>query len=264
MNTISTLALTLAIATFTPSLSFAVDNKNPFIENADEKRDLQTEPKGVSIYSFAESPNLVTEISEDKAYLQEVNYTKSFGYAHVSEMRVTNFDELISGYRQQKQKNEKRFMHRLAASGIKAGSFNQYAFSSTDLVGHLSGNNQLLLESPSGNYIPGKGWDSSTKIINNSELGRVVFNEWNYTASDGGVIMDSNAINHYINGNRAILIIRVSESGRAETVLSWADEQKSYTIQIDNNVNEAGMMQSLHDFAEKISGAYIPMKRMER
>lgn len=231
-------------------------DSNPFMKTQKNSKNNNIEPEGVAIYSFEKNANKVTEIEPDRAYIQEAEFTKKYGFAHVHSSKVRDFSTLISQYKD----HDADFRLKLSRN-VKSNKSNgaispmskAYAFKTADLSRLVQNKGKLVLESPSGNFFPNKGWDSLVRIIQTSSLGNVIVREWDFSLSNGGVIMDKDAINFDINGYPGILIVRESETGKAETVLSWADRKKSYTIELDRNISIENLMGELKGLAESMS-----------
>lgn len=231
--------------------------RNPFLEEKKHKNK-HIEPNGVVIYSFAKNANKITELESDRAYLQETKYTTKFGFANVHSSKVRNFNTLISQYKDYdadlRLKFKRGIINKVSKKMITPQS-KVYAFKTADLSGLIQNKSDLLLESPSGNFIKNQGWDSLTRIVNSSTLGTVIIREWDFSLSNGGVIMDKDAVNFNVNvnGHQAILIVREDDLSNAETVLSWADDKKSYNIELNKNVNTEGLIGQLRNLAESMS-----------
>lgn len=261
---LSALCASVIVGTSYADETIISGDTNPFLEDHAETKSAHIEPAGVEVYSFSTYSNAITEISKDKSYLEEARETKEYGHVNVHSSKVRNFKKLVSDY----QVHAKEFKNTILRSAMMNGKkdkvtpvLNAYTFEKADINTLINSEKDILLGSVGGNFIKNKGWDTSTRIFKTKNLGTVILREWDFSVSGGGVIMDEDAINFYVNGNPGILIIRETESGAAETVLSWADKHKSYTIELGNNVNKRGVMAQLKSFAKSISDINYPMER---
>lgn len=262
---LSALCASIIAGTSFASETILAGDTNPFLEDHAETKSSHIEPTGVEVYSFSEESNAVTEIDKDRSYLDEARETKEYGHVNVHSSKVRNFKKLVRDYQAHAKEFKSTLLRSATVSKNKdkiTPASNVYTFKKAAINTLIDSKKDILLESASGNFIKNKGWDSSTRILKAKKLGTVIISEWDFSVSGGGVIMDEDAVNFYVNGNPGILIIRQTESGAAETVLSWADKHKSYTIELDNNVNKRGAMAQLKSFAESISGTSYPMERM--
>lgn len=66
--------------------------------------------------------------------------------------------------------------------------------------------------------------------------------------------MDEAAINTRVQNHPGILIVRQDEAGRAETVLSWADKARAYTIEVDKYLEDDAGRQWLETLARQLAG----------
>jgi hypothetical protein len=236
------------------SNSVDLAGSNPFLNNTKQPSDI--EPKGVNIYSFSQKANKITELLADKMYIQEASFTEKFGFAHVNVSRVRDFKKLIQQYKDhgrdfkaQIKCDTDRVENKETISPLSANC----VFKAADLSHIIRGESVLIFESLGGNFHKEKGWDSLTRIIETKQLGNIIINVRDFSLSNGGVAIDKDAVNFAIHGHPGILIVRENELGNAETVLSWADNKKSYTIELDRNVDTEGLIGQLQSLAELIS-----------
>ena len=262
---LSLLAILIASSSTVAAKSsiISMDDTNPFDENAILNQ--MVEPQGLLSYSFNKSKNSILNIDPDRQYIHEAQQTKMFGKVLTNESRVNNLGsdikERLSLYNEEKLK----FTQSQINKGIKPSSINLYRFEKTTAPTLISVESALpkarLLNSfGSGTYIEGKGWDTVVSILNDKKLGNIIIERWNYKASNGGVILDSDAVNTYVMGNPGILIIR--DSGKnMESILSWVDDNTSYTIRADGDLSSQNSKDKLIELAnlitiENLSGVY--------
>ena len=68
-----------------------------------------------------------------------------------------------------------------------------------------------------------------------------------------GVVMDSDAINYYVNTDPGTLYVLQDSKGNAHTQLSWLTNTCSYSIQLAKNVNAGGLQKPFKKLAQAIS-----------
>jgi hypothetical protein len=232
---------------------------NPFLVDEKQHKNSKIEPRGVVVYSFSKNPNKITGLESDRTYVQEAQSTRNFGYATVPAARIRDFATLVHQHkdsntefraRLNRNVNKDKFANEISPLSTTA------AFSKADMTKLLATESTLIFESAGGNFFKNKGWDSTTRIYNDGTFGTIIISEWDFSLSNGGVITDKDAVNFYVNGNPAILIVREDNEGRAETVLSWADTKKSYSIEFDKNLSKEGLLEQVKFFAESLSDQY--------
>ncbi|MGO2479580.1 MAG: hypothetical protein ACTH7Q_14730 [Pseudoalteromonas sp.] len=237
-----------------------VDENNPFLNEKSQKS--INEPNGVSIYSFSKEEMSIANKNESKSYLNAIESTNNFGYVEVDSSEIRDFNKLIAEYVQHdsdfkisKMRSlllKQALSDRATLSAIVPNKIsNVNSFKKADLTSIITSEKSLVLESSSGNFIKGKGWDSLTRIVKNPEFGILIIDEWDFSDESSGVIMDRDAINIHINGNPGIIIVKQDEHGNAETSLSWVTDSKSYSILLNKNVYQEGLINSLVLLAEK-------------
>lgn len=228
-------------------------DSNPFLPKQERKRDIKIEPEGLVSYSFANNKNPVNSMITSTDYLNEAHSTAKYGYIEVESNKVKDFKTIERGYKDFKAELA---MRSARSSLIKLGNEKtEYAVSRGKIT---SKEFTETFSMASGTYIPNKGWDTSTRIINSNKFGTMVITEWDFTLSDGGVLMDSDAVNQEINGNPAIMVIKQDkhDKSRGETILSWADKTKSYTIQLNRNISLDANVENLISLAENLPTAF--------
>ncbi|NRD74222.1 hypothetical protein HQQ94_13445 [Shewanella sp. VB17] len=238
------------------------DDNNPFI--TEQAPNSQLEPSGLIVYSFAEHPNKLTASADGTDYITQAKETKEYGFTLVHSSQIRQFDKVIRHYKDGDMEFKQTFKRPILAnqSHIDAQKHSMsFAGNVASLDQALNGKFELLHSSLGGNFIPGKGWDQLSKIVKSKTLGHVIIDIMTFT-KDSGLIMDQDAVNFYVNGNPGILIVMEDDSGRAETSLTWADNEKSYTVELDKNVNANNLMIPFKDLIQKISTHNIPMERL--
>jgi hypothetical protein len=232
---------------FAVKLNTSLGDTNPFLSEQVQQRNIKIEPKGLVSYSFAENKNQINSMVTSSDYLNETQSTSTYGYVEVDSSSISDFSSIERGYKDFKAELSRRSAVDILAKSNK-GKVDEYAVHRSDMP---SDEFSEEFSMPSGTYIPDKGWDTSTRIIKSTKFGSMVITEWDFTLSDGGVLMDSDAVNQKVNGNPAILVIRQDKynENRGETILAWADEKKSYSIQLFKNIKREGNVENLVNFA---------------
>ncbi|WP_281557945.1 hypothetical protein [Thalassomonas sp. RHCl1] len=229
-----------------------IGDSNPFIE--EQVNNPQLEPKDLVVYSFAKNPS---KLSQSNEYLTRARATREYGFTRVHSSQIRVFDNVIRRYKDGDQEFQRSFKRQILAGQSKADleKFSMlFAGDTVNLDIALTSKFDLLHSSVGGNFIPDKGWDQLTRIVKSKELGNVIIEIMAFTG-DNGLLMDKDAVNFDVNGNPGILIVMEDETGRAETSLTWADNEKAYTIQLDRNVNANGVMASFKNLTQIISGS---------
>lgn len=264
-TTLSCLAILVASSSALaaqPSV-ISLDDTNPFDENA--KASQMTEPKGLVSYSFHNNRNSVVEIEPDRQYLYEAQQTKMFGKVFTDASRVTNLQseikDRLSIYSEQKAKFTKRQLSNGHSSNEAAMQmFNKTTVQALSSVSIVLPEVESIKSYGSGTYIADKGWDTAISILKDSQLGNVIIERWNYKASNGGAILDSDAINISIMGNPGIFIVR-DAGKKSESILSWVDPTTSFTIRADGDLSSDILRAKLIELADLVTiessvGAY--------
>ena len=252
------LAACISVALSASSLASEPNwNTNPFIKDGNKQA------QGLQVYSFSDNPNEFTESIETKDYVELSRETKEYGFAQVHPTQIRNFNNLVREYQDGNKEFKRTFKREIMMRQSKSDR--------TSLAMKFSGetlrlNNALLQgfktihKSFSGNFIQGKGWDQMSRIVKSQTLGTVIIDIM--TLSQGrALFMDADAVNYYVNGNPGILYVLQDGNGRAETSLTWADNKRSYSIKLDKNINDPGLMEEFKKLTSSISDNYIPMKR---
>lgn len=231
-------------------------DSNPFSENYELQRVSTIEPKGALIFPFSETKNQITLLEPDRGYVEQARETLINGFAEVAKVR--DFSEVVKGYadydREFRAKFHSQFHMAEQLSKSNSVSANSgYAFTLNPLSDFIDKGAVLILESPNGDFYPGKGWDSVTRILKHPRLGSLIISEWDFTLSNGGSMIDQDAINFAVNGHPAIFIVRQGRNGESESSLSWVDDKKSYSIQTNVNVNQQGLLSEFKRLSEALS-----------
>jgi hypothetical protein len=231
---------------FAEKLNTSLVDANPFLSEQEQQRNFEIEPKGLVYYSFAENKNQINSMVTSSDYLNETQSTSIYGYVEVDSSSISDFSNIERGYKDFKAELSRRSAADILAKSNKGKV--EYAVHRSEMP---SDEFYEEFSMPSGTYIPDKGWDTSIRIIKSTNLGTMIITEWDFTLSDGGVLMDSDAVNQEINGNPAIMVIRQDKNNekRGETILAWADEKKSYSIRLFKNIKREGNLENLVNFA---------------
>ena len=204
---------------------------NPFLEI---QPDSHIEPSGVVIYDFNSSKNSVTSLDSSQAHINESRETAIKGFSLVESHRIRDFDQLVKGYKDANAELLSKFAsERQVAPPEKIPQ--EVAFKRRNLVSFESKDIAKILDIPRGDYYSNKGWDASVRAYKN-ENEIFIISEWDYSISNGGVIMDERAVNTHVQNFPGILTVRIDDRGRAETVLFWADNERAYTIESNQNL----------------------------
>jgi len=94
---------------------------------------------------------------------------------------------------------------------------------------------RLLGAATSGTLTP-EGWTGLTRLFVARGIGVVMLEEIDYVAAGGGLMMIKEAINEDINGRPAILRVKKGQGGKALTELTWATDNKIYTLSTNSAV----------------------------
>lgn len=232
-----------------------LEDTNPFDENA--KPNIMTEPSGLVSYSFKKNSNSIVNIDPDRGYLFEAQQTKMFGRVHTHPSRVTNLKSEIQDRISFQAERKENFKKRQLKTGLVSFESAEIMFEKT-MQGKLPSLTHILpslkpaVTYGAGNYITNKGWDTSVSIIRNKQLGNIIIELWNYEATNGGVILDSDAVNISIMGNPGVFIVRTA-GDNSESVLSWADEKSAYTIRSDADLGSGELRSKLIELADLIT-----------
>lgn len=102
-----------------------------------------------------------------------------------------------------------------------------------------------------GGISSAEGWTAITRLLLEPKLGLMMLDETDYVASGGGLLMIEEAINQEVNGRPAILRIKTSPKGKSITELTWATDQKIYTLSANRSV-KGDTLQAMLDFAKNL------------
>ncbi|CAH9065647.1 hypothetical protein PSECIP111951_03407 [Pseudoalteromonas holothuriae] len=242
------------------SQPIVVDNNNPFLKSKEQKA--LNEPTGVSVYSFLEEKDFISNLNKDLTHLYDKNSIVEQSYVEVSSSEIPDYDKLVQDYIRhdkdfKKSKMRNALLNNALSNDPSASSFSPKNFSSisafakADLSLFIETKENLILESLGGNFIKGRGWDSLTRIIKNDRFGTIIFDEWDFSDENSGVIIDEDAIN--VSVSPGIIVVKKGSEGRAETILSWVSNSKSYSIRFNKNAYESGLFDELMAIAESIN-----------
>lgn len=169
-------------------------------------------PTGITVLPLAQHP--VPEVLKNQAKL-ELSQMKTKGYVDATEDAVSYLDIA----REDKDKKLKPMSE--VAPVLKVQPANLEASPLGKVV--------LLGASASGGQTE-TGWTGLNRLFAVPTLGIVGLDEVDYIASQGGMIFIKEAINQDINGFPAILSVKQSRSKKGVTELTWATDQKIYTL----------------------------------
>lgn len=96
-----------------------------------------------------------------------------------------------------------------------------------------------------------EGWTAVSRLIVEPKLGLMMLEEIDYVASGGGLTMIKEAINEDINGRPAIFRAKTSHGGKSITELTWATDQKIYTLSSNRSV-KGGALDAMLGFAKNL------------
>lgn len=235
---------------------------NPFESDFEKNRNLNIEPKGAVVVPFSKVKNQITTLETNRNYVAQSMETRNKGFSTVGQLR--DFNRVVQGYfdhnREFRKKNHRLFKH---SKEVLASYGNQgmdlYAFEMNDLSNIVHNKSDIIFSAPSGDFYDRKGWDSITRIIKHGKLGTLIISEWDFTLSNGGSLIDKDAINFEVAGHPAILVVKEGVKGNAETILSWVGKKKTYSIQSNINVTKQNALDELAKLATIITNPANPI-----
>lgn len=241
----------VCVSLILPLGATAANSSNPFDLQA--QADEKIEPNGLVSYSFNMNPSDVIHIESDRSYLMEAQQTTQFGYSKVDRFRINDLDSEIKDRVALHKKRKREFLEKSKLAGIQAdSSFNKTSLSRTPSTAHIFQDVSNEISFGAGTYSQTQGWDTTVDSFQSKQLGRVIIEKWNYIDANGGVLLDSDAVNIYINGVPGVLIAR-DGGEKSETVLAWVDDTTSYTIRTNTLAGSGEGKQKLLELARFIS-----------
>lgn len=167
---------------------------------------------GITILPLDEHP--VPDVLKTQAKL-EVSQMKSRGYVDATEDAVLYLDKA----REDKDKRLKPMSEVAPTLRVQPANLDASPLSQSVLLGATASGGQTDL-----------GWTGLSRLFVVPKLGLVALDEVDYIASEGGMIFIKEAINQDINGLPAILNVKQSRNNKGVTELTWATDQKIYTL----------------------------------
>lgn len=98
-----------------------------------------------------------------------------------------------------------------------------------------------------------EGWTGLTRLFRIPGLGTAILEEVDYIASQGGMVIAKESINHDVNGSPAILTVKESRSKKGITELMWANDRKWYTLSLDRALKKPSEVEEILSFARGIA-----------
>lgn len=167
---------------------------------------------GITILPLDQQP--VPDVLKNQARL-EMGQMKSRGYVDATEDAVSYLD------RAKADKDKRLKPMTEVAPKLKINPAN--------LGSSTLGQAVLLGATASGGHTEA-GWTGLNRIFVVPRFGLVGLDEVDYIASQGGAAFIKEAINQNVNGFPAILSVKQSRSNKGLTELTWATDQKIYTL----------------------------------
>ena len=167
---------------------------------------------GITILPLDQHP--VPDVLKNQARL-ELTQMKSSGYVDATEDSVSYLDRT----KEDKDKRLKPMTE--VAPKLKVIPAN---------LGSSPLGQAVLLGATASGGLTEEGWTGLSRIFDVPKFGLVELNEVDYIASQGGMAFIKEAINQDVNGFPAILSVKQSRSNKGLTELTWATDQKIYTL----------------------------------
>jgi len=235
-------------------------DSNPFLSDSVTKK-----PNAV-IFSFSEESHRVPDIfktdgsasdnPQTNNYIERALKTKKDGFALVDSSDIANIDELHENFQTQKALFEQRIKLQI----LNQQSLDDQLYRADQFIADTSHLKKVfdkagltvITKHFGGNFIAGKGWDQLTYIVGNSLFGKMILEVFCFSEG-AGAVMDSDAINYYVNTHPGALYVLQDNEGNAYTQLSWLTNTCSYSIQLAKNVNANGLNKPFNKLTEAIS-----------
>ena len=218
-------------------------NSNPFLVEP------STQQQGAQVFSFKETPielheNDKINTAQDTGYLRLALETKSNGFALVDTSQIKDIEKVIAEHKN----GHELFLRSLKPEIMAAQSIADQTNLSQQFAGDTVSLDSILLQQEfitfsrmvGGNFIAGSGWDQLTQVVKNDTFGTVIIKMFSFSQSSG-VYIDADAVNYYVNSHPGILYVLKDNRDNVYTSLSWADENQSYFIGIEKNINDIGL-----------------------
>lgn len=184
-------------------------------------------PTGITIVPLDQQP--VPDVLKNQARL-ELTQMKDQGYVDATEDSVSSLD---------KAKEDKDKLLKTMAEvtpKLKVTPAN---------LGSSALGQAVLLGATASGGLTEAGWTGLSRIFVVPKIGLVGLNEVDFIASQGGAAFIKEAINQDVNGLPAILSVKQSRSNKGLTELTWATDQKIYTLSVNRALKS---QQSIDEF----------------
>lgn len=218
MKNISSLAKKTVLVTVFSMLAVSIPFHTIYAAPGDA-----TEPAvatGITILPLDQHP--VPEVLKNQARL-ELTQMKSKGYVDATEDSVSYLD------RAKEDKDKKLKPMTEVAPKLKVIPAN---------LGSSPLSQAVLLGATASGGLTEEGWTGLNRIFVVPKVGLVELNEIDYIDSQGGMAFIKEAINQDVNGYPAILSVKQSRSNKGLTQLTWATDQKIYTLSVNRALKD--------------------------
>ncbi|MCF6145173.1 hypothetical protein PMAG_a2117 [Pseudoalteromonas mariniglutinosa NCIMB 1770] len=218
-------------------------NANPFLEEH------ATQQQGVRLFSFTKTPIALHESDKSNAaentdYLRLALETKANGYTLVDTSQIKDIEKVIAEHKYGHELFLRNLKPEIMAAQSIADQTNlsqQFSGDSVGLESILKQHEFTVISSMvGGNFITGSGWDQLTQIVKSDMFGTVIIQVRDFS-HNGGVYMDADAVNYYVNSYPGILYVLKDEVDNVYTSLGWATDEQSYQLSLTKNINEVSL-----------------------
>lgn len=255
--------LTGFILAMFPQVNYASEpdlDANPFLSDSVRKQ------QSAHILSFSEHSNRLPDAvksniinsnnSQTPDYVQLSLKTANQGFALVDSTDIANIDQLIQGFQTQKTVFEQTIKPQI----LNQQSLDDKLYRADQFIEDINHLKKIIDKAGftvvtkyvGGNFIVGKGWDQLTYIISNLLFGKMILEVFCFSEGTG-TVMDSDAINYYVNTHPGSLYVLQDNEGNAHTQLSWLTNKCAYSIQLAKNVNSDGLSKPFKELTQAIS-----------
>jgi len=83
-------------------------------------------------------------------------------------------------------------------------------------------------------------WTSVTRVYRRADGELIKLTEWDFVADGGAIVIIDEVMNKRVSGIPAFLSVKVAQSGRAITTLTWATNRKQYTLTAEDDARVRG------------------------
>lgn len=175
--------------------------------------DQMPKPKGLVIESLENQP--VPEHLKEMAR-NEYKQMREQGFADAPEEAVAELDRYLLPKNKERLKTMDELRQVLL---IQPADLTGTPFAAAEFIGGVT----------MGVAVEDK-WTGIARLFKVRSLGIIKLEEWDFTATDGGIIFAKEFINEDINGIPAILVAKESLSGKTMTEVTWVTDKKVYTL----------------------------------